>query len=464
MCRCYWQIFLTYVRGRIYWLVGLMLLIGCGLLLGAVLSGKREVMGDPDMPYAGVGFFFFGYFGMVVFHLKQQIALPQASLIPGYRVPQLVVALVMTLPMLVVVPVVASVGFGLPILPLLSLVVAFSALLAWGICRGSGAAIVLAVGCWFLPALPAVHRLFLDRFVTDHSLTNSLTALPVLALGVGGLALVGRRLLALKEEMPGYAKNSLMNRSAFWSDSRGTGTAVKVNFDTWWWRFVYGPNERQLGGPGVHSGAGFWRRVAHWRTAYASPRMMFPAVIMFALMFMFGIHFSTTEGASNMVGGYLYLMPAFIVCIQQYGRWPMLGYESLRPVTRRDFVLENGAGVALHMAQVWLTMASALVAVAAALSPGLLGGGELWRSLAASALAQVPATAIVWWLLRVRVRSVLIGMAMVGGASFAPLSVFTRDLWAVPPGWGAAVAGAVVVVGAVIAWDAYRRWMRADLA
>lgn len=460
-----WQIFLTYARRRVFWAIGVSFLFGWALLGIGIFGVHRASMKQDNMQYLSFGFFFIYYFGMVVYHLKQQIATPQASLIPGYRVPHLVVAFVMSFPILVVAPVVATVGFGLPILPILSLTVAFCALAAWGMCRNSWMALIAAILCMYAPAAPQVRTLFLDRFVTDPSPGNSLAALPVLVMGVVGLALTARRFLALREEMPEYPRTTMSYRSPFSSLGNETRAMPQVNWDSWWVRWQFSQNVPELAERawnGTSAGTGFWRRVKHRRAAYNNRVASIPRILLFATLFAFWIGVSSRD-SMNFVGSFLFLVPAYSAFVQQYGRWPMLGYESLRPARRKDFVLENAAAFALNAAEAWLTMALAFAAVAALLAPGLFKQGDVSLVLAASAMVQVVTTPIAWWFLRVRSSAVLIGLAICGGLMFAPLGVFTKDLLQAPTAWLAAGAGTILLVGTIIALDAHRRWMRADL-
>jgi hypothetical protein len=463
-----WQIFLTYLRRWLFWPIAAMFLMGWVFLVIG-LSGKHHEMVDSPVPHLTSGFFFIYFFGLVVYQLKEQIAKPQASIIPGYRVPHLVTALAMTLPTLVIAPVVVSVGFGLPILPLLSFNVALSALVAWGICRNSWIAMTAAVACWLSPAVPQVHTLFLDRFITDHAMVNSLAALPVLILGIGLLALTARRLLALREEMPEYPRivaATVTNRSMFVSYAGGAAMARQVNYDSRWFRWVYAPNERQLarGGTGPYAHAGFWRRVAHQRAAYISLRMAIPVAVMVIIMFTMGTAFSASHEVISFAPSLLFLMPAVMTFMHEYGRWPMLGYEMLHPAKRRDFVLQNAVALVWNVAEMWLVATGSFIAMTAVLAPEKLGHGEFWMILAASAMAQVLMMPMAWWLLRLHSTAILIGLMMSWGVMFAPFAIFTKSLLQVPPAWLAAGAGAVLLAGTVIALDAYRRWMRADLA
>jgi len=400
---------------------------------------------------------------MVVYQLKEQIALPQASLIPGYRLPHLITTLVMTLPNLVAMPVVASVGLGLPILPLLSLNVVFCALVAWAIYRNSGVAMMVALGCWLAPAAPQVHTLFLDRFITDHSLMNSLAALPVLAIGVAGFVLVAWRLLTLREEMPEYPQRVMANQSPFSLYSGGTQTVRRANYDRWWCRWSYVSNERKSQWNAASPVASFWRRVMHRRAAYTNWRMTLQPVLMFTLLFAFW-NILLSPNMLNLAGPLTFIVPAITAFVQQYTRWPMLGYESLRPAKRRDFVLENAAAFFLHGAQVWLTMVVVLVAMMAATQPELLRGDQLWKVVAISAISQGLTMPVAWWLLRIRVPTLVFGIAIFWGAMFAPFVAFSKDIFSVPLSWIAGGVAAVLLLGALIILDAYRRWMRLDLA
>jgi len=113
---------------------------------------------------------------------------------------------------------------------------------------------------------------------------------------------------------------------------------------------------------------------------------MLPGVLLMALIGRPDLC-SLGEQNLNFACSLLLIMPTFYELIRQYSRWPMLGYESLRPVSRSAFLKENAAAIGLQVAEMWLMMAVMLLIEIAVLAPAVLGTANPWRMLAGPPLS-----------------------------------------------------------------------------
>jgi len=436
--------------------------MGLALLLTFLFGGRNaQHPGNTGVPYATFGFCFMYCFAALITQIKQLFATPLASLLPGYRVPHLVVALILAVPVLVVVPLLVSLGLQLPILPLLGLTVAFCALVAWGVYRNSVPFMGLALALWFAPSLFAAY-VFLWHFLTDNTLATALGGLLLLGAGVVGFAFFVRRLLRLNEEMPEYARNVPTNYWDSLKSLRSYRPATRVNYQSRWGQFFYDPYDADVAALAATGHWGFWRRVARWRMAQSTRRAMIPVAVMMAFMTGLGLR-GSGEGGVIFAVSQLLMVPMYLILVRQVPRQPMLGYESLRPVTRRAYLKENALAIGLQAAELWLLMAVLLVLEMAVLVPGVLGTPQPWLLLGGTALVQPLMVAIALRLLRVQYPLLLLSI----GVAFAfavPLGIIFSDVVLhLAYRWQALIGALLVVASGLMLAEAYRYWLRVDL-
>jgi len=157
-------------------------------------------------------------------------------------------------------------------------------------------------------------------------------------------------------------------------------------------------------------------------------------------------------------------MPTFMSIIRQYSRWPMLGYESLRPVSRSAFLKENAAAIGLQVAEMWLMMAVMLLIEIAVLAPAVLGTANPWRMLAGTAIYQ-PLFFASFGISLFRLRNIfsLIALGLLYGFAFPLGIVFADVVVSIPVRWQVLIFVLMLVTSILILWEAYRYWLRVDL-
>jgi hypothetical protein len=157
------------------------------------------------------------------------------------------------------------------------------------------------------------------------------------------------------------------------------------------------------------------------------------------------------------------LVPGVIVAAIWPRRWYTLGDESLRPASRRQFVREQGAAMALEMGVTWLLLTTALYAGAMLLEPSRVLVSRLCQALPIIISAQILTFGAIAWVMRYR--SGWLVVAPVFLATFTGMSVLVvggalSELDRVQPMLLASVIFAAAGVG--IAFDAYRRWLTTE--
>ena len=174
---------------------------------------------------------------------------------------------------------------------------------------------------------------------------------------------------------------------------------------------------------------------------------------------------TTAEGFSKALNWpiMLSLMSAWTFWLPQSQRWSRLGYESLRPSTRKEWVLENGLALIrniLAMQVVWLLVQVVL----------------LFAFLPAFATSPVIANGLIFL---TGVHMVMFGAgAWVAsfGSTFGKLVGFIIAVSGLQPSWQAMssfalsyswqiplLAAICAVIGVLLTTLAYRRWCRIDL-
>jgi len=145
-------------------------------------------------------------------------------------------------------------------------------------------------------------------------------------------------------------------------------------------------------------------------------------------------------------------------------RLQRLGYESLRPRTRQEFVRELGLAILWDIIQCWLGGVLFMGIVAAIWAPELLQVKNILLFILGTAVGQLCVYAMMGpWLLRFLKRGILASLA----CAFCPFFAIMLIVWAINSRNGVELnlAFASVLAAASLATIAlaYRRWCRADL-
>jgi hypothetical protein len=156
--------------------------------------------------------------------------------------------------------------------------------------------------------------------------------------------------------------------------------------------------------------------------------------------------------------------PAIIVIGQWYQQHPVWGLELLRPVDRKRYFQESGMTLATWTAMAWAMQTVGWILVAAIIAVGV-NWPKLWMSVLLTAATAFLLFAMGVWMMRYRSVALwmltLILTMLVSSAFAARFELFNGAL--TNPAQAATFLGVVVLIGTVICYDAYRRWLNTEL-
>ena len=153
-----------------------------------------------------------------------------------------------------------------------------------------------------------------------------------------------------------------------------------------------------------------------------------------------------------------------IVIGQWYQQHPVWGLELLRPVDRKRYLQESGMTLAIWTAMAWAMQTVGWILVALIIAVGV-NWPKLWMSVLLTAATAFFLFAVGVWIMRYR--SVALWMltlilTMLVLPVFAARSEFFNGSFT-NPAPAAIFLGVVVLIGIVICYDAYRRWLNTEL-
>jgi hypothetical protein len=415
-------------------------------------------------------------------HAKEQMADSRSRLTPGFRVPTLVVAallfviVVFGLPWLTIhrlheLPK----GFGWPEVHatlggFLALVLSAAVLLAWMTHSQSIAFIACAVGTTLIAMNQAGRDRVSEILAGGHPIDRAV----LIAASLAALVALWWRLALMHEEMSEYWKVESFNtrlRVAMTGDRYMRRAAA---METGWLAAAMRGADR-LNTPLANIfAASFWRRARHWRMVVANANANWSTSLVLAAMLMI-IYFLVPDHSRDTQLGLLIIIPTIIsLCLpiimtatQWPHRWFVIAGESLRPsASRAAFLREQGAAMALEVANLWLWLTIGAFLCGLIIEPKLVLSRQVAGALMLSAAAQVWLFGFNIWMLRLRRSWFLNFGAMIPSILAAVWFVFWqvndwKDAMTRTPSplW----AGVMVIAGVSLTFDAYRRWLRTDL-
>jgi hypothetical protein len=465
MDKRYGQILRTYTGRWAFWTIVLFALLWFGLqflmmhsakMWAASHAGTREAATAVMEQFVFCFMAICYYVGFVVVHLKQQMASPRASLMPRYRQSHLAVATAMIVPVMIAVAVTSSVTYHIPLLPLLGLVLAFCSLVAWAVYMGNMLFMVVAA-CWLLPQFSVGAREFVGRLLAGEMAP---LAWALLTSGVVAFIALGRRLLLLSEEMVEYHRGGNMGNMDVMRNLRGEPAKLPADSQNrWFTNFFLSPGNREMAWLNRPKQFTFWRRVRRWGIGGGN---LWGGVLMGVLIAIMALGMAIfMKGGDLQMLWISFVTPAFFVGGAVIRRRWMIGYEIMRPVERRAFLVEQATAMSIWAGRAWLASVITIVAGFALWNRSLLAERTLWFEIFGSALLQIIFLSCIFWISRIR-RTY--GLLILSAAFAAPSGMVALNAAAKLTPSQMAIAGGVALVASVlILWDAYRRWMVTDL-
>ena len=460
----YWQILLTYATRKMFWvllLATVLFSLEISFLLPNALAQK--IGGLAVLQFIALAL------GMLVgIHVKHQFSNPRSTVMPHFRSTHLAVAATICL-------------------PCVALIAAFTALIPEFTLGGMLAVtlFVIVVSLWMgcSPNLYATSAFFLSYFVPMTAFGRGLFMEIVsgrepllvgclLSGSVAGLVLFAGHLLNLTEDDLAYGIVYPTNPWDLRAASQRSLQRNMVQRGGWFLTALAVGASSRLARASVRPATTFWQRVKLFQIGDTMPahigiNLAFIAVFEFGFLVFKG-HMIQSELDLRMALLVPLTLSGAIVCGPWFAwiqRWSRLGYESLRPVTRRQWVIENGAGMLLSSAIQNVTLIAIQMVAVACFVPQFAGSPVLFDALLIAIGGQVLTFGMGAWLTSfgsVLVVSACLGLT--GGVTWLPW--FTSSVHSgsgLSSGWIMLISLVNVVVGAVFLKLGFRRWCRMDL-
>jgi hypothetical protein len=291
--------------------------------------------------------------------------------------------------------------------------------------------------------------------------------LPLLAAGICSIAGTLAWLLQMSEENPGYF-GRLDPRSYPRRDPSTDDAHARAEF---WkalaWRLV-APPERQVQLWPQWGQGSLWQRIRLWRVGHVAwfPLGLLPESFAYLLVYGVGVMSPAGQQRSILVKGSAFLIlffPVWMVVNSMWQQRKTAAIESLRPVGRSQYLIDTGLAYAYGMAVEWGLNSIAWCGLAYVLVSA--DWSEMLSVVVLTAAFQVLFFGLTAWVIRYLRFTTFATLFAFGIAG-----LFLTFIIPIPWATGIASVGAlrwvtpgIAVAGALITWDAYRRWMRTEM-
>ncbi len=360
----YRQVLLTYMTRRLMLVLGAALLMGIGMLLnkrnGTIES---QIVFLPRLLMT-VAFPVF----LIGIHLKQQIASPRASLMPGYRVPHLIVAGLLIACFLGLSLVgVEELNWQLPGIFAVALY-AISLSLHLG-ARPGFVSVLLYVFAVLVPIVPHLRAVMVEMLAGREPWL----AWSLLSANVAWLALLVDHLMKLTEDDPDYGRVQPMHIGDLRAATVRNQLRTQMSDYKWWWDWALASSDRRLAAITSKPAVTLWQRISLLRIGEYGRTNLWAMVLIVAAAELFILYLARSElttdqhfrSALSLPLLFSFTLP-WAQWITWIMRWPRLGYESLRPATRQQWVIENALALLTDLGRylsLWLILQVVLLFV-----------------------------------------------------------------------------------------------------
>jgi hypothetical protein len=487
MRNCYFHILLSYAQPRFF-------ISAAAFLFGLFLLAKVD--GVTTGYYVPV-LFTYSPVGLIVAYLKYQIASPSASIIPRYRLPHLIIAALLLLPILLLPPLVASwphanpsspkrVVLTPPVLspatagapahsitsgnvtildalptparpyfPLFSLGFASAAWLAWAVYKNQNMMMVTAIAAALLTELSAIHTFLLHLVAAPFSVEAAVLSVGALIAFIA----LARNLFHLTEESRDYHRPNPFAYVGKLTRFQMNAPGSAINYHSRIQQLLYAPNDRIICGLRFDPHVSLRHRIARWSAVSNGSRGMWIIGLLIAIPSLAGSLFELHNAALALP--LLWVFPGPLIIGIAWRHRVHFGYKSLYPLSRSTFLIEQGLVSASQWAQIWIPMALVtLVLNVAFTGPATLPA--LLMNIALAGANQLLIFAITLWLMRFSSFPLLL-LPVTLASMFWPMTlIFSKSITASP--YMGLLITALLFVSAAVLYDAYRRWMITDLA
>ena len=403
-------------------------------------------------------------FLFLVAHAKDQFADARAHLTPGFRRVHGVVAGLAAVLFAVFLPALFTWLLGWHSVGFVAIIVSQLGTILW---------LLLLMSNWFMwivlvgefgVLFTESGREYVHQLVIGNSEPQ---AVAILVVGAAFTLIGAMRLFRLNEDMPEYR----WIRWDKWVVRSQTAAPLFTDDPTTKWLkdFIA---ERQMAILTRHArqaSASWWSRICRWQAGMFYGWSLWLWILYISLVLYFIIWWMPTkEPHSPSTLGMMLFMWTFMPLCGVLGaflrRIPMLGHELLMPVDRKTYVRQLGTAASLSILQLWGGMVVALILWCLLMGPRPLPYATLASGAIISAAFQVITFAVMVWIVGYRSTKWLAALMFVLFLSALMIS----QMWWVASQLGQPLHKAIYIaiviapLGLLIAFDAYRRWLKAD--
>jgi len=304
--------------------------------------------------------------------------------------------------------------------------------------------------------------------------------LPLMAAGICGIAVTLVRLLQMTEESTGYLNvydfDLLdLNASYLRGCPRCPTTAEEAHPRAGFWKSLgwlgwrRAPTEPEVQLWPQWAKGSLWQRIRLRSLASEDSYPMWPFAVFYLAIFSLMYITMPSKPTFTMMLNALFMTfdPVFSVTSTMPRRRKRAATELLQPVARSQFFMEMGLAYAVRVPATWILFSIAWILPAYAFTDSPVWSRQMFNLLALTAASQVLFFGLTVWMMRYSIpyfswTALCMGyyVAVIFAVTALLLTVDWRTtsldalLWASPT---------ILAAGALIIWDAYRRWMQTEL-
>lgn len=462
----YAQVVLTYVRRPRFLFASVLNLAIAGLFIiavsgddGAFLSIAR-FMGV--MAVAQVD-------AVLLNHITEQFAGPQAKLMPSFRRIHALVAAVMAAVATIVLPAMLSLVMGLSAVGTVSIAVfLFGSVLSWRLLPSTRLKWLASASCLLLFTEPVGRGI--DRLVTGQ---YGAEAILLLVFGVGMSVMGGVRLVRRTGAIPVRLRPVQRVRNQEWQMPEKYGAGWISLLPEW----LVDRKIAKLTYHAHHAPASRWSRMRRWQIGILSDWLIWFAMAV-AMLWIHVVNSGLPHRLPNVciIESMLYcftVFPAMMAVAHAFSRIPAINHELLLPLDRRSYLRQIGTTAALNHFLIWAGASIGIVAWWLLTASEPLQLPLLTTTVACSAVYQLWVFGAVVWMAKRPSRPVIMSGCLAIVILQIPLSSATRvsthmsdSLHESPVPFNSEVvlwALLAALPALLVVYLGYRRWLVADL-
>jgi hypothetical protein len=391
--------------------------------------------------------------GFAIGHIKPQFADSRAHLLPHFRRVHATVAVSILLLLTVFMPGLIIWLTGLRSVGLLAVAVLVLGASVWSTLWNSRF-IALSMLVAFAAMGTSSGAEAVTRFVSGQH-ESLAVALLVAGAVISAAGLI--RMTLLNEDMPEYRQGVQPGRGLGGARTAQPVAGAMLPFGLGDWLV-----ERHVANVTAHARRAPhspWSQIGRWRLgAMMGPSLWLVGAALLVYWQIFGSFLSERAGFAFMTS----VMLGPLVMFAAYNR-PMLGYNSLLPVDRDDYLKQVTAASAVSHAETWAVVTGCAVLWASLDDAKPVDPARLATLAAISLLLQVWYFGIAAWLMPDRFRFASVaGFALAFGFS-QPLLLVSDGPFPFARAIALSLAGVLAVAGVALTRAAHRSWLAADL-